>query len=169
MHVCLQSRGQKPLSLFSSHGQWKLRDFFLPFQPFFRFAIYQTACVQSRIIWKCAIAHWNHVVFFPFLSILETWSFVFSLSRASFFCHRWRLNYTTLMIFKQIWNFPWNFSGQREKKVIKLSIFSFFPSLSSTFPFCINLEQPKCFLFPQVFFPVRFLFTLKYKKGADAT
>ena len=64
----MKSRGQRndkrPLSLFSSHGRWKLRDFFCfcSFNPFLR-SIKQHVCIL-RIIWKCAIAHRSHVVFF---------------------------------------------------------------------------------------------------------
>lgn len=50
-------------------------------------------------------------------------------------------------------NFSLTIKQQRKKKVIKLYVLlaSLFFFHSSTFPFCINLEQPKCFLFPQVF------------------
>lgn len=82
----------KTLSLFSSHGQWKLRDFFFVlfrFQPFLSlFNPSSSMCAVKRLIWKCAIAHWNHVVR-SIVASLILYSLMETQRRSSFYHFIW--------------------------------------------------------------------------------
>lgn len=100
-------------------------------------SIKQHVCRCKRLIWKCAIAHWSHVVLAPFKrSPLEPRSHEFLM-----------LSIRDQITWRLSMKFPLSLL-----QVIKLWVlFASFPLNSSPFPFCINLKQPECFLFPQVF------------------
>lgn len=155
-HACLRSRGQRndksPFLYFlhtvnESYAIFLLSAFISTLFPLCDLSNSMCAVENHLEMCNCTLKPRGSLHFRSLelrFFTLKTLSFF-----SPFFRHRWRLNYTTL-IFNLI-KFPL-------KKVIKLLPFH------QHFLFCINLQQPKCFLFPQVFFPVRFLFTLKHKK-----
>lgn len=131
--------------VFFTRSMKVLRDFFS--NPFFYrlFNPSSSMCAVERLIWKCAFAHWNHVVLPAFsIRLLGLAALVILPTRSS--------------ALLQLLEFIKPFGLLRSLPT---------PFNPSTFPFSINLTTAQMLSFPTSF---SFLFDgWAAKKGADAT